>query len=467
MKRRFVSKSVMLPMNAKIWADFARTTTISGLYYIHDAKHWLVKVLWFVIFVMLVMMTTFQCLGAVNLYLSFPTVINKRMDELNGSIYDTSSVSADQTNESVIQPDTMNFDQLCPFGYFKIEGGCYMQMANYPEEIWVGLYSLKNVNWIWSNGCPYDAFYPSFWGDTALRSQNAPLYNRLTERGVQWDDGTGSRDVICYKPVSNDDETCKLQGFQMKPNPPSILCHNSLVNSNSWWCVNDHPEYANVTSAVVADSCFCLLFDSIHFEMTADQAAVSCKLINASLADLKSAHEIDMLDQLIRNFDAEDGDLMNACPFNSTYANHSCFSLLTLISPSFTQADRNCYLATGGGRLMSVHSPYEHNAAFYEYCQKGRPWTLPSYGVYIGMYRNYSLNSTLWKWSDGTPFDYMPGWSIWVIPGQPDSSDPEAFFMYVRLFWTSLTMLLDNETSKVCTFWSNNNCETVDSHISI
>uniref|UniRef100_A0A915IIQ3 C-type lectin domain-containing protein n=1 Tax=Romanomermis culicivorax TaxID=13658 RepID=A0A915IIQ3_ROMCU len=126
--------------------------------------------------------------------------LKSMMDELNGSIYDT-SVSADQTSESGVQSDSMsrskrqamNFDQLCPPGYFKIEGGCYIivnftttwfkaynicqsfganlpiftnfsnylsffrwHSKNYPEEIWVGLYSLKNVNWIWSNGCPYD-----------------------------------------------------------------------------------------------------------------------------------------------------------------------------------------------------------------------------------------------------------------------------------------------------------------------
>uniref|UniRef100_A0A915KYZ2 C-type lectin domain-containing protein n=1 Tax=Romanomermis culicivorax TaxID=13658 RepID=A0A915KYZ2_ROMCU len=214
----------------------------------------------------------------------------------------------------------------------------------------------------------------------------------------------------------------------------------------------------------------------------------------------------------------------SACPFMATYANRSCFNYVHYKSNSLTNAEYYCRGAIPGSHLMSLHSQYEHNAAYYELWKHYVPDSVDPFGVYFGMYRNYSI-SPLWKWTDGTPFDYLPGWSIWAITGQPNA-DPEAFFMWeceqnicliadecgcgkfllalplvsgrfrtwmwlkmrdgllhdysdittngickknisIYPLWTSLKTVLDNHTAELSTFWSNTNCSILSNGLAI
>uniref|UniRef100_A0A915L1Q7 C-type lectin domain-containing protein n=1 Tax=Romanomermis culicivorax TaxID=13658 RepID=A0A915L1Q7_ROMCU len=167
----------------------------------------------------------------------------------------------------------------CPNDYFRLEGGCYMK-ANLTTN-WHTAYNVCKA---------YGADLPIFTNFSNYRA----FFN--------WRN----------KPVSGEDSTCKLQGFQMSANAPSILCNNSLTNVKSWWCIADHPEYSAVSSAVQADSCFCLFFNSSSETMSFDNANRGCESMNGTLVDYRSQSEVDMIYQLISNFNATDGDLMNA-----------------------------------------------------------------------------------------------------------------------------------------------------------
>uniref|UniRef100_A0A915J113 C-type lectin domain-containing protein n=1 Tax=Romanomermis culicivorax TaxID=13658 RepID=A0A915J113_ROMCU len=217
----------------EIWADFAQTTTISGLFFIHKAKNGVLKLGAFLFFVALVTMTTIACYGAVETFFERPTIVVKTMH--HGAL-NFPAVTFCATN-----PFKASESQQCPNGYM-VAGGCYiitnLQIAwqaakdacqslgarlpifsNFSDylsfflwinktspdtQLWIGLYSSANLNWTWIDGCPYQGFYPGFWAADLPLIQIGVMYGRLTKRGVAWSNGQEVRDVICQKFIYSD-----------------------------------------------------------------------------------------------------------------------------------------------------------------------------------------------------------------------------------------------------------------------
>uniref|UniRef100_A0A915KGJ5 Uncharacterized protein n=1 Tax=Romanomermis culicivorax TaxID=13658 RepID=A0A915KGJ5_ROMCU len=61
-----------------VFQHFAETTTISGLFFIQKAKSVILKVVWCIIFVVLVTMTVIQCKGSIETYLSYPNSVTRK-----------------------------------------------------------------------------------------------------------------------------------------------------------------------------------------------------------------------------------------------------------------------------------------------------------------------------------------------------------------------------------------------------
>uniref|UniRef100_A0A915K186 C-type lectin domain-containing protein n=1 Tax=Romanomermis culicivorax TaxID=13658 RepID=A0A915K186_ROMCU len=230
----------------------------------------------------------------------------------------------------------------------------------------------------------------------------------------------------------------------------------------SWWCAADHHEWSKVESAMKSDSCFCLYYSTQQVDLTADEADSACRDRNGTLADFRNDQEVAMIEHLITSFNGNDADLKNACPFDSTYANHSCFMFLGQLSASIEEADQNCRNNYPGSGLLSLHSTYEHNAAFREYSVRSTKSFVDVLGVYTGLHRD---RPTDWKWTDGSPLDYWPTWSVWRIPCQPQT-DPNAFFIIYPLL-TSLSSYFDEEIASKRTFWSNTNSTDVPRNLTL
>uniref|UniRef100_A0A915KJG0 C-type lectin domain-containing protein n=1 Tax=Romanomermis culicivorax TaxID=13658 RepID=A0A915KJG0_ROMCU len=278
--------------------------------------------------------------------------------------------------------------------------------------------------WKWSNSCPYNAHYP-FWGAYPIPLGFETLVTRMTYRGVLWSHGFELRPVVCYKEFEQmNSSSCTPQEFQLPPETSTLLCNSTLTNSKSWWCVASHPEWSNLTSVSKYDSCFCLLVDSDRVGMDFNDAVRGCSTIGGQIAELNNAEEFGMIERLIEDLDNNGQDLMNACPFETTYVNRSCFILTSPTFRTFVEAENYCRETYTGGHLISLHSYYEHNAAYYTLVTKGK--YVGALGVYTGLHRNST--DSIFRWSDASLVDYTPGWSVWAIPGQPQD-DPNTYML--------------------------------------
>lgn len=71
-------------------------------------------------------------------------------------------------------------------------------------------------------------------------------------------------------------------------------CMSTDATTN-WWCAKEHTEGVNVSSAVSADSCFCILRSS----QTQQEASDSCEAIGGFLTDIQNSAENTLITNLL------------------------------------------------------------------------------------------------------------------------------------------------------------------------
>lgn len=73
----------------------------------------------------------------------------------------------------------------------------------------------------------------------------------------------------------------------------SVLC--TVNGATNWWCAKDHPEGTAVSSAVLADSCFCVM----NKTQTQQQAFDSCSAIGGFLTDIENVNENNLVGYIL------------------------------------------------------------------------------------------------------------------------------------------------------------------------
>lgn len=208
----------------------------------------------------------------------------------------------------------------------------------------------------------------------------------------------------------------------------SVMCGTS--SSPNWWCAKNQAAGQSVTSAVAADSCFCVM----NKTQTQQQAFDSCAAIGGFLTDIQNSNENALLGTLL-SYAASGGSssvttvspiktnryplryttrliLVNTCfplslcPTGATYYNGACYTYQTT-PKSWQDAETYCQ-KNYNGHLPSIQSPAQQSF-LYKTMAKGCPnaTMCPElYGFWIGGYNNGDANN--WRWSDSSPLDQFP-----------------------------------------------------------
>lgn len=73
----------------------------------------------------------------------------------------------------------------------------------------------------------------------------------------------------------------------------SVFCNKN--GAANWWCASDQPEGQQVSSAVAADSCFCVMNQT----QTQQQAFDACAAMGGFLTDIQNSDENTLIGTIL------------------------------------------------------------------------------------------------------------------------------------------------------------------------